>query len=116
VTTSRIIERLADAFPGQDFSARTFVGWTDGPTEREVREALGDIVNGEGTFQRTLSPEFQAELQKIIEDATGEPFNEARYYEGGFRPNGFSLNVRYRTDPGYGNEQIGQLAEMVSKP
>lgn len=104
-------DRLTRAFPDVDFDARTFVAWVDGPTEAEVHEALGDIVNGDGTFQRTLSPEFQEELRARIAEQSGAPFRPHHFYEGGF----FVEGSEERTRPGYGNEQVGQLAEQVSR-
>lgn len=105
-----LIERLTDEFPGVDFIARTFVSWTDGPTKAEVQEALDGVVNGEGEFQRTLSPAFRAELQARITEQSGAPFNEYAHYEGGFSVDGILV-----TGPGYGNEQIGMLAEGESR-
>lgn len=101
-------ERLAEAFPGVDFFARTVIAWVDGPTEAEVHEALGDLVNGEGTYQRTLSDEFQAELEALITEQSGQPYRAARWYEGGFTVNGSEP-----TTAGYGNHQVGQLAELA---
>lgn len=103
-----LVERLTEKFPGVDFFARTFVSWVDGPTKSEVRKALDGVVNGDGEYQRTLSPEFRAELEAVITKQSGAPFNEYAYYKGGFSMNG-------GTGPGYGNEQIGMLAESVSR-
>jgi hypothetical protein len=110
---SSLIDRLKARWPGIDFDARTFVRWTDGPTVAEVQEALGDAVNGDGTFERDLSPEFRAELEQVIAAQSGEPFNEFSWYEGGFKL--YALRLQEGTLPGYGNEQVGQLAEQVSR-
>lgn len=106
-----LLERLNENFPGVDFYARTVIAWTDGPTEHEVHAAMGDLVNGDGLFQRTLSPEFQQELIGMIEEQSGAPFKEARLYEGGFRVNGGEKE----TGRGYGNEQVAMLSEMISR-
>ena len=103
-------EHLNEKFPDHNFVARTYVAWTDGPTRAEVEEALGDLYEV-ASFQRTLSRAFQVEMATLVQEQSGEPFSETRWYEGGFhvRPGG------ERTRPGYGNEQVGQLAEMVSR-
>jgi hypothetical protein len=99
-------ERLTEAFPGVDFYARTIIRWVDGPTVAEVQVALGDMVNGEGDFQRTLSADFKQLLAKEVESVTGVPFNEHSYYD--------EMTFKYgKTRPGYGNQVLGQLAEEV---
>jgi hypothetical protein len=104
-TAARLRDALEDAHPGVTFAAHRarnadrsiFVTWADGPTDAEVMKIAllyrGDtfLSTDDGAeivrfdidtieTRRTLSPRFRDELEQMIADFTGKPFDGSASY------------------------------------
>lgn len=104
-TATRLRDALEDAYPGVTFvvhRARNadrsiFVTWADGPTDADVMQ-IALLYRGETILstndgaeivrfdtdttqtRRTLSPQFRGELEQMVTDFTGKPFDGSATY------------------------------------